>query len=120
MVFRAPKAAPVSRVPEDRRGHVLGRFCHGCNQSYPLMRTVHAGDPVSGRDHVGSTCPYEGWAFEPDASWWELAVEVLPPPPPPSAEAAAVGVPGGSATAAPPPAASAPPPGQPAADPPKG
>jgi hypothetical protein len=81
MVFRAPRAAPESRVAEQRRGALLGHFCHGCNQIFPLQRRLHSGDPIYGRDHVASTCPYEGWAFEPGADWWERAVEVLPPLP---------------------------------------
>ena len=115
MVYRAPRAAPVSRILEERRGALVGRFCHGCNQIFPLQRPMHAGDPIYGRDHVGSTCPYEGAAFEQGASWWEPAVGVLP--------AAAPGVPAEAAPAgAPtPPAgtlpaaggAAAPPPGQP-------
>jgi hypothetical protein len=80
MVFRAPRAAPQSRVPAERRGAVVGRFCHGCTQVYPLQRGIHTGDPISGRDHVASPCPYEGWRFEAGASWWEPAVDVLPPP----------------------------------------
>ena len=88
MVFRAPKAAPASRLAEQRRGHVIGRFCHGCNQVFPLQRGVHSGDAIAGRDHVASTCPYEGWRFEVGASWWEPAVEVLPPPAPQPAPAA--------------------------------
>ena len=92
MVLRAPRAAPQSRVPDERRGHLIGRFCHGCNQIFPLQRRMHSGDPIFGRDHVASTCPYEGWSFEPGADWWEPAVEVLaPPPPPPAAQAAAAG-----------------------------
>jgi hypothetical protein len=82
MVFRAPRAAPESRVPVERRGHVVGRYCKGCNQIYPLQRRLHSGDPIYGRDHVASTCPYEGWELEPGAPWWELAVEILPPPAP--------------------------------------
>lgn len=89
MVFRAPKAAPASRLPTERRGAVIGRYCHGCNQVFPLQRGVHSGDPIYGRDHVASTCPNEGWRFEPGAKWWETAVEVLPPPAPPPAESAA-------------------------------
>ena len=88
MVFRAPKAAPASRLPEERRGHVVGRWCNGCNQTFPLQRGVHSGDAIAGRDHVASTCPYEGWRFETGASWWEPAVEVLPPPAPVPASAA--------------------------------
>lgn len=89
MVLRVPRAAPASRIPEERRGHVLGRFCHGCGQVYPLQRRLHSGDPIYGRDHVASPCSYEGSAFEPGASWWEPAVDVLPPPPPPAETAAA-------------------------------
>jgi hypothetical protein len=88
MVFRAPKAAPTSRVPDQRRGHVIGRFCHGCNQIFALQRRLHSGDPIQGRDHVASTCPYEGSTFEAGASWWELAVDILPAPAP-AAEAQA-------------------------------
>ena len=78
MVFRAPRAAPQSRVAEARRGALVGRFCHGCNQIFPLQRRLHSGDPIYGRDHVASTCAYEGWAFEAGADWWEAAVEMLP------------------------------------------
>jgi len=88
MVLRAPKAAPQGVVPAERRGHLVGRFCHGCNQIFPPQRRMHSGDPIFGRDHVASTCPYEGWAFEPGAGWWEPAVEVLPPPPAEAAVAA--------------------------------
>ena len=130
MVFRAPKAAPESRVAAERRGALLGRFCMGCNQIFPLQRRMHSGDPIFGRDHVASPCPYEGWAFEPGADWWEPAVDVLPGPPVEAAaatSAAAAGTPPASATAGPPPAApaqpqtmSAPQQGQPAPAPPKG
>ena len=109
---------------------MLGHYCHGCNQVFPLQRGVHSGDPISGRDHVASTCPYEGWRFEVGAEWWEPAVEVLPAPaPPPQASAAAAAPPAGSATAGqpaalPPPTqpqtTSAPQQGQPAPAPPKG
>ena len=78
MVFRAPRAAPQSRVAEARRGALVGRFCHGCNQIFPLQRRLHSGDPIYGRDHVASTCPYEGWSFEAGADWWEPAIEMLP------------------------------------------
>ena len=124
MVFRAPKAAPESRLAPERRGAVVGRFCLGCSQVFPLQRSFHSGNPISGRDHVASTCAYEGWRFEPDVKWWEPAVEVLPAPAP-EASAAATGAPAGSAAAAPPPAAgqpqttSAPQQGQPAPAPPK-
>jgi hypothetical protein len=108
MVLRVPRAAPASRIPEERRGHVLGRFCLGCSQVFPLQRRQHSGDPIYGRDHVASPCAWEGSAFEPGAGWWEPAVEVLPPPPPP-VEAPAI---------APPPAA-APPATTPGGSPPK-
>ena len=81
MVYRAPKSAPQSRVPEERRGRVVGRFCHGCNQVFAFLSSAHKGDPIAGRDHVASTCAYEGRVFDEGASWWEPAVEVLPPPP---------------------------------------
>jgi hypothetical protein len=119
MVFRAPRAAPQSRVPAERRGHVVGRYCHGCNQVYPLQRAMHTGDPIAGRDHVASTCPYEGWAFEPGAKWWESAVEVLPPPAPPPAAASATPPPAATPPAQPQ-TTSAPQQGQPAPAPPKG
>jgi hypothetical protein len=96
MVFRAPRAAPMSRVSPERRGAVVGRYCHGCNQVFRLHLAMHSGDPIYGRDHVASTCPYEGWTFEPDGSWWEAAVEVLPAPP-----AAVVGTPATAATVTP-------------------
>ena len=111
MVFRAPGAAPLSRVVEERRGARVGRFCHGCNQIFPLQRGLHSGDPIQGRDHVASTCPYEGWAFEDGADWWEPAVGVLPAPAGAPAATAPVGAPtppagklpaGGGAAAAPP------------------
>src|SRR5688500_14457037 len=113
MVFRAPRAAPQSRVAEERRGALVGRFCHGCNQIFPLQRRLHSGDPIYGRDHVASTCAYEGWAFEAGADWWEPAVEMLP-----VAAAAASEAPAGAPTppAATPPAgggATVPPPAQP-------
>jgi hypothetical protein len=120
MVYRAPKAAPASRVSEERRGRAVGRYCHGCNQVFAPQKAAHSGDPIAGRDHVASTCPYEGWRFTDGASWWEAAVEVLPPvaPPEPAAGAAAAG------TTVQPPSqpqtTSAPQQGQPAPAPPKG
>jgi hypothetical protein len=108
MVLRLPRAAPASRLSEERRGHLLGRFCLGCNQVFSLQRRQHSGDPIYGRDHVASPCPYEGSAFEPGASWWEPAVEVLPPLP--SEEAAPAGAPSPTGPAGPPPSSSAPPP----------
>lgn len=81
MVYRAPTPAPESRVADERRGPVLGRFCLACGSVYPLHRARHAGKPVYGRDHVSSPCPHEGEAFDPADDWWEPAVEVLPAPP---------------------------------------
>jgi hypothetical protein len=119
MVFRTSRVAPASRIPAERRGHLIGRYCHGCNQAFPLQRGLHTGDPIFGRDHVASTCPYEGWAFEVGASWWEPAVEVLPPPPAVAAAevpkaGTATPTPGGTAPAA------SPQQGQPAPASPKG
>lgn len=78
MVYRTSRPAPRSRVAEERRGAVVGRFCHGCAGVYPTQRREHSGDPVYGKDHISSPCSYEGSSFEPDAEWWEPAVEVLP------------------------------------------
>ncbi|HVS03041.1 MAG TPA: hypothetical protein VMT16_09745 [Thermoanaerobaculia bacterium] len=89
MVFRAPRAAPQSRVASERRGSVVGRFCHGCGSIYPLQRRLHSGDPIYGRDHIASPCAYEGYGFEPGEAWWEPAVIVLAPPAEPAATAAA-------------------------------
>jgi hypothetical protein len=102
MVYRAPRAAPQSLVPEPRRGHLIGRYCHGCNQVFPLQRRLHSGDPIYGRDHVGSTCPYEGADFEPGADWWEPAIDMLPAPPPPAEASAGAANVGATAAAAPP------------------
>ena len=111
MVFRAPRAAPYSRVQEGRRGALLGRFCHGCNQIFPLQRRLPAGDPIYGRAFVASTCPSEGGAFEEGGDWWEAAVEVLPRAAGAEAGAAPAGartppagtLPAGGGAAAPPP-----------------
>lgn len=78
MAFRPPRPAPESRVPDDRRGPVIGRYCLGCNSTFPPQRSRHSGDPIIGRDHVASPCAYEGSEFGPGADWWEPAVEVLP------------------------------------------
>jgi len=78
MTLRVPQAAPASQIAPERRGRVVARFCHGCQQLYPLLRATHRGRPIYGRDHIGSTCSYEGQRFEEGATWWEEAVEVLP------------------------------------------
>ena len=75
-----PPSAPQSALPPERRGPVVGRFCHGCRSVYPRFAARHAGKPAFGRDHIGSPCSYEGMEFATDASWWEPAVELLPAP----------------------------------------
>jgi len=85
MVYRAPQAAPLSQVPEERRGRVVGRFCRVCGTIYSEQSARHSGRPVYGRDHIAAPCAHEGDRFEPGEEWWEPAVEVLPPPPPPPA-----------------------------------
>jgi hypothetical protein len=77
-MLRPLASAPVSSLPPDRRGRPLGRFCKGCLSVYPLLAARHSGKPEHGRDHVASSCSYEGRAFAPEADWWEPAVEVLP------------------------------------------
>lgn len=86
MTYRAPEAAPASRVPAERRGRVVGRFCLVCGEIYALHAPAHEGKPLYGKDHVASSCAHEGEAFDPGESWWEPAVEVLP-----AAAAAAAG-----------------------------
>lgn len=81
MVYRAPKPAPAGRLPAERRGRVVGRFCLACTAVYPLHRARHQGKPIYGRDHISSPCVHEGDAFGEEASWWQPAVEVLPAPP---------------------------------------
>ncbi|HTQ79495.1 MAG TPA: hypothetical protein VMM92_05840 [Thermoanaerobaculia bacterium] len=81
MVYRYPHAAPQSQLPEERRGRMIGYFCHTCGSIYPEHRARHSGKPLYGRDHVASPCSHEGEAFDPaDPAdrWWEPAVEVLP------------------------------------------
>ena len=80
MSFRYPHAAPASQIAPERRGKAVARFCHGCQQLYPLLRARHVGRPIYGRDLVTSTCTYEGQPFAHGAAWWEEAVEVLPAP----------------------------------------
>lgn len=78
MVYRVPQTAPLSQLTEQRRGRIVGRFCHTCGSIYPLHRATHSGKPVYGKDHISSTCAHEGESFEPSGPWWEPAVEVLP------------------------------------------
>jgi len=79
-----PPSAPESALAPERRGPVLGRFCHGCKAVYPLFAARHVGKASFGRDHISSPCPYEGREFDPVEGWWEPAVEVLPAPAPPA------------------------------------
>lgn len=81
MAYRGPEAAPASRIPAERRGRVLGRFCLACGEVYSQHAGFHSGKPLHGKDHVASPCPHEGEAFDPGEGWWEPAVEVLPAPP---------------------------------------
>jgi hypothetical protein len=78
MAYRGPEAAPESRIPAERRGRTLGRFCLVCGNVYSLHAAFHDGKPLHGKDHVSSTCAQEGEAFVIGADWWEPAVEVLP------------------------------------------
>lgn len=78
MVYLRPDFAPSSRLPEERRGGVKGRFCLSCGAIYSQYAARHRGKPVYGNDHVGAPCSHEGEEFEPGAGWWEPAVEVLP------------------------------------------
>ncbi len=80
-MYRNPRLAPISQVPEERRGPVEGRFCRVCTATYPKLRGRHSGKPLYGKDHIASPCSHEGEPFEPGADWWEAAVVVLPPPP---------------------------------------
>lgn len=78
MSYRRLPLAPASQVATERRGAVSGRFCKVCGAIYPRFVGRHAGKPMYGKDHVASPCTQEGGAFEPDESWWEPAVELLP------------------------------------------
>ncbi len=77
-MYRGPEAAPESRIPLERRGRLLGRFCSTCGAVYSLHAARHAGKPIHGKDHVSAPCAHEGEPFEEGATWWEPAVEVLP------------------------------------------
>jgi hypothetical protein len=78
-MHRQAPAAPQSSLPVERRGRVVGRFCHGCHEVYPEFARRHAGKPSHGRDHVASPCSHQGERFAEGAGWWEPAVEVLEP-----------------------------------------
>ena len=89
MANRNPQAAPASKVPEERRGAVQGRFCTACGAVYALFSSWHKGKPLHGKDHISAPCAHEGDEFAAGESWWEPAVAVLPPPPEPETEATA-------------------------------
>jgi hypothetical protein len=76
MVYRAPRVAPASGLPPERRGKVVGRFCLTCSNVYPLYAPAHKGKPFYGKDHVATTCTHEGEEFSEGVAWWEPAVEV--------------------------------------------
>lgn len=78
MVYRLPRVAPASSLPEERRGKVAGRFCKSCGSVYPRFADRHKGKPMYGKDHVASPCSHEGDEFLPGEPWWEPALEVLP------------------------------------------
>jgi hypothetical protein len=82
MTYRAPEAAPASRIAEERRGAVQGRFCNACGSVYALFASRHTGKPLHGKDHIAAPCVHEGDRFVDGEDWWEPAVAVLPPPPP--------------------------------------
>ncbi len=88
-MYRPLNAAPASSLSVERRGAVVGKFCRSCKNIYPALRARHAGKPAFGKDHVSSTCAYEGRAFEADSEWWEAAVVVLDPAPAPQPQPAA-------------------------------
>ena len=78
MAYRRVDVAPAAAVEEARRGAVKGRFCRACGGVFPRYAASHRGKPIYGKDHVASPCSHEGDDFEPGASWWEPAVEILP------------------------------------------
>lgn len=92
-MHRAPHPAPQSHIPEERRGEVVGRFCHGCGATFSIHSSVHKGKGLHSKDHIASPCAHEGDRFQEREDWWEPAVLVLPPPSEPAA--------GGEDTAAP-------------------
>ena len=81
MTHRAPHPAPQSRIPEPRRGKVVGRFCHACGSTYSIHSSIHRGKGLYSKDHIASPCPHEGDRFQEGEDWWEPAVTVLPPVP---------------------------------------
>jgi hypothetical protein len=79
-VYRAVRSAPMSRVPADKQGARVARFCKVCRSFYPLHAARHVGKPLEGRDHIASPCTEEGRPFLPGEDWWEYAVELLEQP----------------------------------------
>lgn len=79
-MHRAPHPAPQSRIPEQRRGQVVGRFCHGCGATFSIHTSVHKGKGLYSKDHIASPCSHEGDRFQEGEDWWEPAVLVLPAP----------------------------------------
>lgn len=79
-MYRTARPAPLSKVPAERRGAVVARFCWVCGSFYPLHAARHLGKPLEGKDHVVSPCTQEGRPFAEGEDWWEPAVEVLQAP----------------------------------------
>jgi hypothetical protein len=79
-MYRAPQPAPASTLDPDRRGPVVGRFCHGCGSTFSVHQSVHKGKGIYSKDHIASPCAHEGDLFAPEEEWWEEAVEVMPAP----------------------------------------
>ncbi len=79
-MFRSVRPAPISRVPVEKQGAIVARYCKICRSFYPLYASRHAGKPLGGRDHVASPCSQEGRRFLEGEDWWEYAVEVLESP----------------------------------------
>jgi hypothetical protein len=77
-MYRHIPSAPASNLEPARHGQTVGRFCKACHSIYPLLASRHSGKAAYGKDHLASTCAYEGRPFDEGADWWEPAVEVLP------------------------------------------
>lgn len=84
-MHRAPHPAPQSQIPNERRGEVVGRFCHGCGATFSIHTSIHKGKGLYSKDHISSPCAHEGDRFQEGEDWWEPAVLVLPPSPEPAA-----------------------------------
>lgn len=77
-MYRNPQGAPQSTIDAERRGPVVGRFCHTCGATFSQHQSVHKGKGVYSKDHIASPCSHEGDEFAPGEDWWEPAVLVLP------------------------------------------